>query len=326
VRQLKLILSASIIVILCFNNIFFKTISSGGQSFVRFAAEGVTSMNDIIIVKKEKCLKDGLCVADCPLNLLTQDKDGYPVPVEEAGELCIDCGHCVAVCPSGALDQRWMAAADCRPIQKGLEISAEHIEQYLCSRRSIRQYLQKQVEDKKIKKLLAIAGYAPSGHNVQPARWLVITDVNQVRRLAGLVADWLGMMIKDQPDFAARLHMDKVLAAWDKGQDLILRNAPHLLIAYAPKNERTAPAAIVSAIAYLEIAAPSLGLGTCWAGYFLHACQAFGPLLKALALPEDHIVYGAVMLGYHKAEYHRVPLRKPPDIRSVDSIYMHHSF
>ena len=271
-------------------------------------------MNNIITVEKEKCLKDGLCVADCPLNILTQDKEGYPVPVENADKVCIDCGHCVAVCPSGALDQRKMVAADCMPVKKELEISAEQMEQYLCARRSIRRYMQKPVESKKIEKLLGIAGYAPSGHNIQPTKWLVITDANKVRRLAGLVADWLRWMIEDQPEFAEMLHMDKVVAAWDKGQDLILRNAPHLLVAYAPKNERTAPAAIVSAIAYIEIAAPALGLGTCWAGYFLRASQTFKPLLKAVGLPEGHAIYGAVMLGYPKAEYHRIPARKDVEV------------
>jgi hypothetical protein len=35
---------------------------------------------------------------------------------------------------------------------------------------------------------------------------------------------------------------------------------------------------------------------------------------KALALPEGHQSYGAMMVGYPKFNYHRLPSRKPPPI------------
>ena len=271
-------------------------------------------MENIITVDREKCLKDGLCMADCPAKILLKDEDGYPVPIQNADEICIDCGHCVAVCPSGALDHRKMANADCRPIQKELGITPQQMEQYLCARRSIRQYRQKPVDRQQIEKLLEIAGCAPSGHNAQPAQWVVYSGFEAVRGLAGMVADWMRELIINEPEFAALLHMDRVIAAWDQGVDRILRDAPHLIVGHAHKDERTAPAAIVTAIAYLELAAPALGLGTCWAGYFNGASQVFEPLQRALALPEDHAVFGAVMLGYPKARYHRIPLRKPVDV------------
>jgi nitroreductase len=183
-----------------------------------------------------------------------------------------------------------------------------------CSRRSIRQYKEKPVEQEKIQKLLEIAAYAPSGHNAQPARWLVIRNKEEVRRLAGLVIDWMRKVIVAQPALAKDLLLEHVVAAWEQGKDQVLRSAPHLIVGYAPKEERRAPAAIVSAIAYIELAAPAFGLGTCWAGYFSGACQVYEPLQKALALPAGQAVYGALMLGYPKVKYHRIPLRKPLDV------------
>jgi hypothetical protein len=35
---------------------------------------------------------------------------------------------------------------------------------------------------------------------------------------------------------------------------------------------------------------------------------------KALTLPEDHISLGAMMVGYPKYNYHRLPPRKEPKI------------
>jgi nitroreductase len=113
---------------------------------------------------------------------------------------------------------------------------------------------------------------------------------------------------------AADLHMDRVVHRWEAGTDVILRGAPALIVAHADKTDRTAPAACSIALAYLELAAVSMGLGTCWAGYFWAASLSFPPLINALALPEGHQSYGAMMVGYSKYTYKRLPLRNPPAI------------
>ena len=64
------------------------------------------------------------------------------------------------------------------------------------------------------------------------------------------------------------------------------------------------------ALACLELAAPSLGLGSCWAGYFYVSAMFFPPMKEALQLPEGNGVYGAMMVGYPKYKYHRIPTRK----------------
>lgn len=58
------------------------------------------------------------------------------------------------------------------------------------------------------------------------------------------------------------------------GFDAICLNAPHLIIAHANKTaafSKYYPVDCATAIAYMELAAPSLGLGTCWNGLFLTA-------------------------------------------------------
>jgi len=62
------------------------------------------------------------------------------------------------------------------------------------------------------------------------------------------------------------------------------------------------------------LAAPSLGLGTCWAGYFTAAANFYPPLQEALALPQGHLPYGAAMVGYPKYGYQRMPPRNKPEI------------
>jgi nitroreductase len=64
----------------------------------------------------------------------------------------------------------------------------------------------------------------------------------------------------------------------------------------------------------LGLYAPSLGLGSCWGGYFFSAVNSYPPLFEALGIPADHKALGAAMVGYPTRRYQRLPLRKQPRI------------
>jgi len=269
----------------------------------------------LFMINQEKCKRDGICVETCPMGLIElKDDQAFPSPIKDAEELCVQCGHCVAVCPHGALSLKTITPEQCPPIQKDWLLNPEQAEHFLRSRRSIRAYKDKPVDKETIARLIEIARFAPSGHNSQPVEWLVIYDSAEVQKLAGVVIDWMRHMLKQQPDVANLMHMDRVVDRWEKGKDAVCRKAPHIIVAHASKDNRMAPAASTIALAYMELAAPSLGLGACWAGYFNAAATVWPPMQKALALPESHISFGAMMVGYPKYKYHRLPLRKEPQI------------
>jgi len=52
----------------------------------------------------------------------------------------------------------------------------------------------------------------------------------------------------------------------------------------------------------------------CWAGYLYSAINTHRPLFEALELPEEHKAFGAVMIGYPKFRYRRVPVRNNPRV------------
>lgn len=270
------------------------------------------------VVNSEICKRDGICVAVCPAKLIViKDRESVPTPVEDAEERCIDCGHCVAVCPQGALTHRSMRPDQCPPVRPEWSLDPEKVEHFLRARRSIRTYKNRPVDREIIGKLIDIARFAPSGHNMQPVRWLVIYDTDEIRRLAGLVIDWMRFMLREQPAVVEPLHLDRTVAAWESGEERICRGAPHVIVAHAPEDERAAPSACIIALAYLELAAPSFGLGACWAGYFNTAANQWPPMEKALGLPDGHISHGAMMIGHPVYTYHRLPLRNEPRITWV---------
>ena len=269
----------------------------------------------VFYVDPEKCNRERICVEACGRKLIEMKAvDALPTPTADAEELCVNCGHCVAVCPTGALTHRTMGPEDCPAIKKELLTDMEQVEQLLRSRRSHRNYRNKPVERDKLNKLIQISGYAPSAHNARPVHLLVIEDKKEVRRLSSLVVDWMRMMIKEDPALTGGFRFERVVRRWERGEDSICRNAPHLIIAHAAENARMAQVDCILALAYAELIALPLGLGTTWAGYMMIATTFYPPLMEALDLPEGHKCFGVVMVGYPKFKFVRMPLRNPPPV------------
>lgn len=149
-------------------------------------------------IDAEKCMHDGICVAECPMRILEiKDASLPPSPVEGAEEKCIRCGHCVAVCPHGAFSLEEMKTEDCPPVRNDMALSVEHVEHFLRSRRSIRTYQDKAIEREKLEKLIDIARYAPTGTNSQQVKWLAVNSRDGVRSMAGLVVDLIRHLIAE---------------------------------------------------------------------------------------------------------------------------------
>lgn len=265
-------------------------------------------------VDSSKCKKDHICAAVCPLGNI-EIKDGAPAPARDAEELCVSCGHCVAACPAGALSHRAMKPEQCTLIKPDLSVNAEQADQFLRGRRSIRAYRSDPVDRIALERIIGIASAGPSGHNTQPVEWLIIHDTSEVKRLTGLVIDWMRFMIQQKPEFAKMILLDHVVDKWEKGYDAVCRSAPHVVLTYAHKDNGMAPSACTIALAYLELAAQANGLGACWAGYFDLGARYWPPMQKELGLPADNVSYGAMMIGYPKYKYYRIPVRKDARIR-----------
>jgi nitroreductase/NAD-dependent dihydropyrimidine dehydrogenase PreA subunit len=269
---------------------------------------------DIFEIDQDTCNRDGICVESCPSGLIVMEQGGYPVPTADAEEVCIRCGHCVSVCPTGSLKHRIVKRERCLPIDKNLKISPEQSAQFLMSRRSGRPFKEKDIPREELAQLLDTARYAPTGHNSQSVEWLVLANRSELRALSGLTVDWMRTIIKDNPRLAAELFLERTVMRWDQGIDVIFRNAPAVIITHAAKDNRIAPMDCVIALTYLDLAAFSMGMSCCWAGYFRSASANYAPLAEALGLPEGHQCFGAMMAGYPKFKHHLIPSRKPPKV------------
>lgn len=266
----------------------------------------------LLEVNKETCNKCGICAAVCPGSFIYFRKNSYPRLLPGTDPLCLRCGHCVAVCPSGSMEHAEIPLAQCPLIDRSLDISFQQCAQLIKSRRSVREFRDKKVPEKEIKRIINVARYAPTGHNDQEVRWLIINNRETVRRLAAIGTDWFRWAIKNNPALAPRL--ERSLKKQESGIDVFLRDAPAVVIAFAEKNNPIAATDCAIALSYFDLAAVSAGLGCCWAGYMRAAAASFPPMIKALALPEECAPYGCLMVGYPRYKYQRVPARKPARI------------
>lgn len=266
-------------------------------------------------VDKERCTRDGICIAECPARVIQlSPRDGFPVSVPEFKKYCLRCGHCVALCPESACRLSWLGPEDCLPLHPALQLTDLQAERFLRMRRSVRVFADILLERPLLERLLRMASYAPSAKNTQPWHWLVIQQPAQVRTLAGLVIDWMRIVMHQDPKTAKRKAYPALIDAWERGKDLVCRGAPHLIVVHTDKDWAFGAEDSANALTFLELYAAVLGLGTCWGGYLYGAANLHAPLRDALQIPPQHRVCGAMMVGYPVYRYHRLPARNRPRI------------
>jgi nitroreductase/NAD-dependent dihydropyrimidine dehydrogenase PreA subunit len=268
-----------------------------------------------LLVDESKCMKDGICVEECGRGVIELKEDAGAPNIRAGMEArCNLCGHCVVVCPHGALSHSEMPIDHCPPIHEALCINPEQAVQFLRSRRSVRVFKDKPVEKDIVRKLIETARYAPTASNAQPVEWIVFRDKEQVHEMARLTVEWMRDRIEGDPDWALGPYFKPVVETWDRGHDNILRDAPVIIIAWAPPGAIFGTVDLSIALSYLELAALSLGLGTTWAGLMQAALSASPPLKDFVGLPMDCPHHFPIMLGYSKFKYQRLPERWAPKI------------
>lgn len=269
----------------------------------------------LFLIDEKKCKRDGICVDECPLKIIAmRDAASTPEPTPDAEDRCIQCGHCVAVCPHGAFTHSLLKHEDFPAINRALSLSPAQAEQFLRSRRSIRTYQEKDVGQEKLQKLIELARYAPTGGNSQLVSWLVVNSRDEVKQLAALVVDHMQELVKANAPIAVNYRLDRVVDDWKLGLDRVTRGAPALVFAHAPKAYGLGAVDCTSALAYFDLAAPTFGLGACWAGFVMLGLLQWQPLQDALAVPADNVVHGVLMAGYPKNKYQRLVPRNTPKI------------
>jgi len=184
------------------------------------------------------------------------------------------------------------------------------------SRRSIRRFADRPVSRDDLARLLEAARWAPSNHNRQPWRFLVLEERARIRALAADVGTSLETRLKSLPALAAAYAAEFARHAAFFGDAAVLIAALHkrpasvsaALLEGVPNPTLVSgePLSVAMAVQSLLLAATALGLGACVLTAPLLAHEA---VARSLRLPAGFEVTCLVAVG-HPAESPAPPRRK----------------
>ncbi len=261
-------------------------------------------------VDQELCIGCGECAQDCPLQLIEM-KDDLPVLSRENEERCLRCQHCFAVCATGALRLMDLDPDESLIAEQELP-SGEQMTALIKGRRSVRRYKQEPVASEDIAALLESVAYAPTAVNNRQVLFTVIEDIEAMQELRKSFYAILDERVKNGtlPE-GMDFYLSLIAGARENGRDAIFRDAPHLLVASAPKESPAPMADSFIALSYFELLATSMGLGTLWCGLAKWGLTVIAPeLLPRLQIPDSHEIGYMMLFGKPAVSYPRTVQRQ----------------
>ncbi len=254
-------------------------------------------------VNQGTCIRCGLCVKDCLEGII--EMQDFPLIEPENRDKCIHCGHCQAICPTASITLDGHDPKLLEPLPKAPD--RKIVSDLIKRRRSLREYKPEPVEENLLEEIIDIASYAPTSSNSRQVSWLVINGRENVEKLSQATVD------------AMRKHnfLPQILRSIVPGRDRIFRGAPCVLAVHAPEAIPLSSADCSTVLATLELALPSFGLASCWAGIFTVVCGKEVP--QGLHIPAGNRIYGALMVGKPAVSYKWIPFRSKPQIEWINS-------
>lgn len=166
-------------------------------------------------------------------------------------------------------------------------------------RRSIRKYIDKEVEEEKLIQILNSARLAPSGNNTQPWHFIVIKSEKNRQKLAQASHNQKWMMsapvfIVCVADISSRIKDTKEIYLDENTKEKELK-----------KIIRDTSISIE----HMVLEAENLGLGTCWVAWFTQ--DEIRPILN---IPSDKYVVSIITLGYKDENPKARPRKKLEEI------------
>lgn len=295
---------------------------------------GRADADGVVKVNHELCKLCGLCVKVCPEGPLHIENKKLLIDYSR-GLGCVACGHCAAICPHGCItvEGRDMQASDIIPLPPMAERATfEQLNALLLSRRSIREYQAKEVEQELIDKMIAAATTAPMGIPPSDVGVLVISGRDKMRQfksdllpgLKGFVKMFGGPMLWVLRPFIGKEMFEmfrtfvvpcarEFIEKDKQGIDYFTYDAPLGMLFYnSPYGDTTDP---LIAATYAMIAAESLGLGSCMLGFPAPIIKRDKKLQARYGLPKGCQPAMFIIFGYPTLRFNAAIKRRFAQVR-----------
>lgn len=178
----------------------------------------------------------------------------------------------------------------------------------IITRRSTRKYLDKEVSQELLEKIIETGRYAPSGGNSQSNHFLVIQNKQIIDHLVKMVERAFSQMEITENMYRS---LQNSINLSKKGGYVFCYNAPVLIIVANKKDYGNNQADCALALENMMLEANELDLGSCYINQlkWLNEDQKILSYLQSLGMNEDERVYGSLIVGYLDTNDGK-PLRK----------------
>jgi len=285
-------------------------------------------------IDKSLCKKCGICTEICPNKIIGQN--GSMHFIQEREHLCLQCGQCMAVCPSKAIHVK-----DFTYEKDFTEFASDKLDyngfmKTLSSRRSVRTFKNKPVDEKLLDEIVDSVSYTPYGAAPEKMEISIINKRETIETALPLISDFfqkLEKMIENpikslvlktiagKENFRTiKNHLYPIaksgnynLVNWDG----ITRGAPSIITIHAAKNAEAHSNNGVIYATYIMLAAHAIGLGATMVECVPQAINRDKKLKEIFQIPKENEAVMSVIIGHPKYKYKRGIKRKKHKIHKV---------
>ena len=251
-----------------------------------------------VSINKEKCIGCGKCVRDCVSEKIKL-VDGK---AEFMYERCIQCGHCYAICPVNAVTITKYGEVAEEKMVLLTEFDSDKLLLAMKSRRTIRQFKDKEVPDELIEKIIEAGRYCPTGTNAQDFTFTVIkNDLDFFEKEAV-------SLFRNVQKYGSKVI--KYIRNSTIDDNFFFKKAPLVIVVNG--KGKTSPCLASS---YMELMAESMGLGVLYSGFFIAAAKISRKISKRLQTPDGYSPVTCLVIGYPDVDYERIPPREKAKVK-----------
>ena len=182
-------------------------------------------------------------------------------------------------------------------------------------RRSVRYYSSRPIPQHILNAIIKAGNMAPSGHNRQPWRFVVVENQDLKRKLLQITLPLDQEMLKRLKATDPQLYASIQQSAQYTPEDPIYFSAPVILFVIGTGGgTESIDCSLVCQ--NVMLAAHSLGIGSCLVGAGRRGLTDDSEVVKAFELTEEETIYPPIVLGYPKSSS-EPPLKQKPKIKWI---------
>lgn len=279
-------------------------------------------------IDQETCIKCNKCVKICTAQIFYADKESKEIKTRHP-EMCISCGHCVAICPEGSITHSKFPPGKVHPIDKSLIPSADQVEMLIKARRSNRAFSAKDVPKKYLEQIIEAAYRSPTASNEQELSFTVITNPAKLRVISQYTMDVFASLVKTLSPIKPLVrpfvkNADSLIEQFgmmqqefDKGNDLILRNARAVIFIHTHDKARFGCQDANMAYQNASLMAESLGIAHFYTGFVCTGIKMDKKKKMNKALGIEGTIHAGMALGMPSFQFDNYIDRKPISLQWI---------